>query len=138
MTKRAPDWWLSGWDEYGESFDTNRIVQVTVGILAPESDPAVAISLAGETPVKLSYDAVSRVQESLNWAVEEHRSLVLRKNQAGEGSDLAGGDAAVLSRARWRSVVTALQSSPDPHDEALEAMKASAPPEWVSDLNDQE
>lgn len=136
MTKRAPDWWLSGWDEYGESFDTNRIVQVTVGILAPESDPAVAISLAGETPVKLSYESVGRVQECLNWAVEEHRGLMLRKEQAGGDPDLAGGDSAVLNRARWRSVITALQSSAGPHDEALEAMKASAPPEWLTDLND--
>lgn len=134
MTKRAPDWWLSAWDEYGESMDTDRIVQVTVGILAPESDPAVAISLAGETPVKLSYQAVGRLQESLGWAVEEHRGLVLRKDRAGEGGEAAGEDAAVLSRERWQAVVTALQSSPGPHDEALEALKASAPPEWLSDL----
>lgn len=134
MTKRAPDWWLSAWDEYGESMDTDRIVQITVGILAPVSDPAVAVSVAGETPIKLSYQAVGRLQESLGWAVEEHRGLVLSKPEAGEGPKLAGEDAAVLSRDRWQAVVTALQSSPGPHDAALEVMKASAPSEWLSDV----
>lgn len=78
MTKRAPDWWLSAWDEYGESFDTGRIVQVTVGVLAPENDPAVAISIAGETPVTLTHQATARLLESLAWAVEEHQAILLR------------------------------------------------------------
>lgn len=63
MPKRAPDWWLTAWDEYGHSLDTGRIVQVTAGILGPETDPSVAISVAGETPVKLDHEAVERFQE---------------------------------------------------------------------------
>lgn len=54
MTKHAPDRWLSVWDEFGELIDTNRILQVTVGILAPKDNPAVAISVPGETPVTLT------------------------------------------------------------------------------------
>lgn len=84
MTKRAPDRWLSAWDEYGESIDTNRTVQVTVGILAPKHDPAVAISVAGETPVTLTHDAVARLREHLDWAVAEHQQLVLRADQAAD------------------------------------------------------
>lgn len=130
MTKRAPDWWLTGWNEYGHSLDTGRIVQVTAGILAPESDPTVAISVAGETPVSLSYDAVARFQESLDWAVEEHRALVAR---AGEGSDTGDADTAVLDRARWRSVVDALRGEDArAREEAVKDLEACAPCAWVT------
>lgn len=133
MTKRAPDRWLSGWDEYGESLDTNRIVQVTVGILAPETDPAVAISVAGETPVTLTYDAVARFREYLDWAVEEHQAMQLR---AGERSDTHDTDTVALDHAQWQSIAAALQESPGTHPEALEALKASAPPAWLNNISD--
>lgn len=127
MTKHAPDRWLSAWDEYGESIDTNRIVQITVGILAPETHPAVAISIAGETPVTLTHQAAARLRESLGWAVEEHQAILLR---VGDRSDTSDADTAVLDRTQWQTVVAALQNRPGAHADALEALTASAPPEW--------
>lgn len=132
MTKRAPDRWLSAWDEYGESVDTGRIVQITAGILAPENDPAVAVSIAGETPITLTPDTVTRFQMCLDWAVEEHQTLILR---AGDGQ-AADADTAVLDRAQWHSVASALQRSPGSHPEALDALRASAPSEWMNELGD--
>lgn len=130
MTKRAPDWWLSAWDEYGHSFDTGRIVQVTAGILVPESDPAVAISVAGETPVSLSHDAVAGFQESLGWAVEEHQDLLAR---ADDGLLAGDADTAVLDRARWQSVVDALRGEDArAREEAVKGLKACAPCAWVT------
>lgn len=133
MTKHAPDWWLSAWDEYGESLDTNRIVQITVGILAPESDSKVAVSVAGETPITLTHQAVARLQESMTWAVEEHREVLLR---ADERSDTGNSETAVLDQAQWRSVVAALQNSPESHPEALDALMMSAPPAWRHNTKD--
>lgn len=135
MTKRAPDWWLSAWDEYGESFDTNRIVQITAGVLAPYRDPAVAVSVAGETPIKLSHEAVARFQEYLDWAVEEQRML---QRTAADDPDTDGTDGAVLDHAQWQSVMAALQNSPAAPPEALDMLKASAPPAWLRDINDHE
>lgn len=133
MTKRAADWWLSAWDEYGESFDTGRIVQITAGVLAPETDPVVAVSVAGETPIKLSAEAVARFQECLGWAVAEHQMLMLR---ADERSDTSDADTAVLDHEQWQSVVDALQSSPEAHPEALDALKASARPGWLHNITE--
>lgn len=82
MTKHAPDWWLSAWDEYGHSFDTDRIVQITAGILAPDSNPAVAVSVAGETPIKLTPDTVARFRECLQWAVEEYQQVLRKPDEA--------------------------------------------------------
>lgn len=133
MTKRATEWWLSAWDEYGESFDTGRIVQITAGVLAPENDPAVAVSVAGETPIKLAPEVVARFQECLGWAVAEHRMLTLR---ADERSDSSDADTAVLDQGQWQSVVDALQSSPEARPEALDALKASAPSGWLHNITE--
>ncbi|MQA64101.1 MAG: hypothetical protein GEU86_22200 [Actinophytocola sp.] len=85
MTKRAPDWWLSAWDEYGHSFDTGRIVPITAGILhAPDGAAAMAVSVAGETPIILTPDTVARFRECLNWAVDEQQ-LLRRADQATDG-----------------------------------------------------
>lgn len=131
MTKRAPDRWLSAWDEYGESFDTGRIVQITAGILEPQRNPAVGVSVAGETPIRLTPDTVAHFKECLDWAVEEHQALTLRAAE-GQAADV---DTAVLDRDQWQTIADALRSSPGPHPEALDALKASAPPEWLNELN---
>lgn len=135
MTKRAPDWWLSAWDEYGESFDTNRIVQITAGVLAPYRDPAVAVSVAGETPIKLSHEAVARFREYLAWAVEEQHML---QRTAADDPDTDDADTAVLDHAQWQSVIAALHNSPTAHPEALDTLKASAPPAWLHNINNHE
>lgn len=130
MTTRSPDWWLSAWDEYGHSLDTGRIVQVTVGILEPECDPAMAISVAGETPVKLTNDAIARLQEHLDWAVAEHQILLSR---AGDHLDAVNTDTAMLGRAQWQSVVAALRGGDArAREEAVKDLKACAPTAWVT------
>lgn len=130
MTKRAPDWWLSAWNEYGESFDTNRTVQITAGVLAPENDPAVAVSVAGETPIKLSSEAVASFQECLGWAVAEHQALMLR---ADERSDTSDADSAVLDHKQWQSVVDALRGDDaSAREEAAKKLKACAPSAWTA------
>lgn len=135
LIKRGPDWWLTAWDEYGESVDTNRTVQVIAGILAPETDPAIAISVAGETPVTLTPDAVGRFKECLDWAVEEYKAMLLR---AGERSDSADADTAVLDHAQWQPVVVALQESAESHPEVLDALTASAPHAWLPNTGEAE
>lgn len=120
MPKRAPDWWLSAWDEYGHSLDTGRIVQITAGILAPESDPAVAVSVAGETPITLTSDAVTRFQEYLDWAVEEHQQLLRRADQA---TDTGTGD-------EPEAVMTEMQRKAQ--REALRVIEAKKPTDRIN------
>lgn len=128
MTKHAPDRWLSAWDEYGESIDTNRIVQITVGILAPKTDPVVAISIAGETPVTLTHQATARLRESLAWAVEEQTMLL----KTGARSDTADADTAVLDRAQWESIVAAVQSGPGAQPRGHEGLEGERPTRLAS------
>lgn len=132
--ERKTDWWVSAWDEYGHSLDTGRIVQITAGVLAPASDPKVAVSVAGETPITLTHDAVERFQECLSWAVEEQRTLSARAPETRE-NDIGTGTV-TLNHEQWKSVVSALNASPRQHPEAVKALLASAPPAWLNDIEE--
>lgn len=119
ITGSAPRW-LSSWDEYGTSLDSERTVPVTVGILAPEQSPTLAIAAAGELVV-LDQEAVARFGDYARWAAEEYEKLRARapRSEAAE---------ATLNHAQWRAIKDALEVAGA--SAALRELRAAAPEEW--------
>ncbi|GAA5106660.1 hypothetical protein [Haloechinothrix salitolerans] len=104
--------WAGCWDEHGVRTEDDRIVRIRAGVLR-ERDLPIAISVAGESPVRLTEDSAGSLAELMRWAADERQMLIKRRDEA-----TADDDHVVLTREQWENIVNALESLqaslPDP------------------------